>query len=418
MAKDMRNAGTFYVEDELDETVAVALGELSMRACAFDGDCEAAGIPAHVGDYLLTTYGDDEAGLQRAREVIRLSNLVAKGTPPASGDVVSRVSGARRMDGDVYALSTPCPRLYMLGLEGSAVRAERLLDGSWCHLATSKRCLDDGPSVEVFELDDSTGEFSHGEAATYSIDGIRVIRNDSASIGRLLDLRSRLSTAEWVLLLLRSYGFDGDELDAGERLCMLSRLVPLAQPGLRALIICGEGRTRACELSPYECSAEYLQSEYDGFPGSWDCIVTGGEEGRGAYALSSLLDGYEGIATGVSLAVVSDGRDDGLRRASRLYGPFHIVVETPQDSSRKRSLGASHLGINRCLLGELWHAIRGQDLLEKLSQAVGGVARQLVKEDEGTRLTFEGMAKVLYPKGEMAEDEGRELLEFVLEKMR
>jgi predicted ATP-dependent Lon-type protease len=43
------------------------------------------------------------------------------------------------------------------------------------------------------------------------------------------------------------------------------------------------------------------------------------------------------------------------------------------------------------------------------------VAERLAKEDEGVRLAFEGMAKVLYPTGVMTEDEGRELLEFVLE---
>jgi predicted ATP-dependent Lon-type protease len=39
----------------------------------------------------------------------------------------------------------------------------------------------------------------------------------------------------------------------------------------------------------------------------------------------------------------------------------------------------------------------------------------LDEEDEGTRLAFEGIAKVLFPTGKMTEEEGRELLEFVLE---
>ena len=161
-----------------------------------------------------------------------------------------------------------------------------------------------------------------------------------------------------------------------------------------------------------------LQSEYEGFPGSWDCVVSGGEDGRGAYALSSLLDGYEGIAAGVSLAVVSDGGGEGLRRASRLYGPFHLVAVEPFVSPHERSASASHLGVNRCLLGELWHALRVQDLFGGCGQAPDDVARALSKEDEGVRLAFEGMAKVLWPMGGMTEEEGEELLEFVLENRK
>ena len=130
-----------------------------------------------------------------------------------------------------------------------------------------------------------------GEAANYSIDGIRVVRGDPTSIGRLLDLRSRLSTEEWVALVLRSYGLCGEGRDAGGRMRLLSRLAPLAQPGLRVLLVCGDGCLRAREASSYEGSVMCLQSEYEGSPGSWDCVVSGGEGGRGAYAVSSLLDG-------------------------------------------------------------------------------------------------------------------------------
>ncbi len=130
-----------------------------------------------------------------------------------------------------------------------------------------------------------------GEAANYSIDGIRVVRGDPTSIGRLLDLRSRLSTEEWVALVLRSYGLCGEGRGAGGRMRLLSRLAPLAQPGLRVLLVCGDGCLRAREASSYEGSVMCLQSEYEGSPGSWDCVVSGGEGGRGAYAVSSLLDG-------------------------------------------------------------------------------------------------------------------------------
>ena len=404
-----------FVEDVLDEKVAMALGESSMRACALDEECAHVGIPAHVGDYLLSVYGDDEDGICEIRDVLRCSGLVDKGMPPARRDVVCRVSGARRMSGDLYALSTPCAWLHKLGIDGSEVRAKGLLDGSWCHLATSKHYFDDCPSFEFFAMDDSMQEFSMVEVGNCSIDAIRVVRGDSSSIGRLMDLRSYLSTEEWASLILRSYGFDGEGRDAGERMCLLSRLAPLAQPGLRALLICRDGRLQACEASPYEVPAECLQAEYEGFPGSWDCVVSGGEDGKGAYALSSLLDSYEGAATGVSLAVVSDGDGVRLRRASRLYGPFHLVAETPVAPSHGKGVDASHLGVDRCLLGELWHALRGQNLLGEPGQVSDDVAERLAKEDEGTRLAFEGMVKVLFPTGKMTEEEGRELLEFVLE---
>ena len=104
-----------------------------------------------------------------------------------------------------------------------------------------------------------------------------------------------------------------------------------------------------------------------------------------------------------------------LRRASRLYGPFHLVAETPVAPSHGKGVDASHLGVDRCLLGELWHALRGQNLLGEPGQVSDDVVERLAKEDEGVRLAFEGMAKVLFPTGKMTEEEGRELLEFVLE---
>lgn len=416
MSEGMRSMEMVLFEDVLDEKVAMALGESSVRAGLLDEECARMGIPAHVGDYLLSVYGDDEHGIREIGDVLCSSSLVDKGMPPMRGDVVCRVSGARRMHGDAYALSTPCPWLFRLGIDGSMVRAEGLLDGSWCHLATSRRNLDDSPAIEVFAEDESTGEFSAIEVGNYSIDGIRVVRGSPASVGRLLDLRSRLSTEEWASLVLRSYGLDGKGRGVSERLCLLSRLAPLAQPGLRVLLVCADGGLRACETSPYEVSVRCLQSEYEGFPGSWDCAVSGGEDGRGAYALSSLLDSYEGMATGVSLAVVSDGGAEGLRRAWRLYGPFHVVVEDSSASSREKCVGTSHLGVDRCLLGELWHVLRGRDLLGELCQASDGIAARLAEEDEETRLAFEGMAKVLCPTGEMTEEEGMDLLEFVLER--
>lgn len=400
------------VQDELDERVVAALGDVSMRAGALDGTCASRGVPAYVGDYLLARYGDDEDGLQRAVDVLDASAPIRAGLPPAGRDVVCRVYGARKLGDDVYGISTSCPLLHRLGVGGEDVRAVRLLDGSWCHLLVRKRPLDEGPACEIFDVASWDEDLQHFDVANYEIEGLHVVREDAGLAQRLLRLRSRLSTDEWTRLLMRSYGTGGENLDMRDRIRLLWRFAPLAHPGLRTLLVSDANCAGALEASPYEVPAGQLQRNVEGFPGSWDCVVVEGEVDTGMYGLSLLLDSYEGIASGLSLAAVSNGDDVQLRRFKRLFGPFHIEVPTPRVMRASADQSEGHLGVNRCALGELWHALRGKDLpadVEALLDHATGIRGE---GREAARLAFAGIYKVLSPDGTMPAGEAEELLEF------
>ncbi|MBR3325912.1 MAG: hypothetical protein IKG22_01130 [Atopobiaceae bacterium] len=402
------------VQDGLDEKVVAALGDVSMRVGALDGKCASLGVPAYVGDYLLAEYGDDDDGSRRAVDVLDASAPIRAGLPPAGRDVVCRVYGARRMDDDVYGISTACPLLHMLGVGGEDVRAARLLDGSWCHLSVRKRPLCEGPACEIFDVTSSDGDLRRFDMVNYEIEGLNVVRGGAGLAQRLLRLRLRLSTDEWTRLLMRSYGLGGENLDMWGRIRLLWFLAPLAQPGLRVLLVGDADCAGALEASPYEVPAGQLQLDFESFPGSWDCVVAEGEVDRGMLGLSLLLDSYEGIASGLSLAAVSGGDDVRLRRLKRLFGPFHIEVPTPRVMRASADQSEGHLGVNRCVLCELWHALRDKDLpadVEALLDHATGIRGE---GREAARLAFAGIYKVLSPDGAMPAGEAEELLEFVL----
>lgn len=404
------------MEEDLDAMVALALGDQSVRACALDKKCRTHKVPAYIGDYLLARYGDDEAGLQKVAKALFSTYFVGQGNPPIGNETICRVFGMRRMGEDVYGISTPCPLLHRLGIDGSVVRATGLLDGSWCCLAIGRQPVEGFDAFHIFDGVSPENLITPGSIANHSIDALRPVREEAGSVRRLIELRSRLATKDWALLLLRSYGLGGEGLDFFGQLRLLSRLAPLAQPGLRVLIVHEGECAETSEVSPYEVSVEQLRPDHEGFPGSWDCVVASDEPCEGAYGLSMLLDGYEGIAAGVSLAAVSNADEARRGRLTRLFGPFHLAVWAPSNSSEEQMRKTEHLGVNRCLLGEMWHGLRSQDMPLGLARALEDASCLRGGGLEAVSLALAGVAKVLYPTGDVPEVEVRKLLEFVLEQ--
>ena len=402
------------VFSDLDEKVAGVLGNLSTRACAIDKRCMSSKVPGYVGDYLLARYGDDEVGLQKAFRVLFSAYFVSKGMPPIGNETICRVFGMRRVDADVYGITTTSPLLHRLGIEGDVIRVRGLLDGSWCQLSISRQIDERITALHLFDNVPQEDLVTSGSIANHSIDALQPIREEVESVKRVLRLRSLLTTEEWVLLLLRSYGLGGEGLDFSGRLRLLSRIAPLAEPGLRVLYVHDDECARSFEMSPYEVLVEQLRPDHEGFPGSWDCVAVDGEPKRRAYELSMLLDEYEGIATGVSVAAVCDGSVMRESELTMLFGPFHLVIRVSNGYEGDRGSDAEHLGVNRCLLGELWHELRNRGMPHELETMIEGASGLSASRREAARLALSGIAKVLYPDGVLSVAEAKELIEFVL----
>lgn len=294
----------------------------------------------------------------------------------------------------------------------------------------------------------------------FEISSLKPIQMPNLDLDEIKETRANFTKDEWITLLLRSAGYEPDELSQKEKLHYLLRFVPFIQKNYNLVELGprGTGKSHAySELSPYSILMSSgtttvsnmfynMSSRRVGLVGNWDCVafdeVAGITQASGDMvqimknymANGSFARGADSISSDASIAFEGNTFRSvtDMLRTSNLFEPFpeafnndsaffdriHAYLPGWETPKLRSALFTTRYGLISDCFSEFCHAMRRYDFTNSFSEYF------VLNKDFNTRdtiavgRTFSGMAKLIYPDENMSKEETRELLEYAIECRR
>ena len=345
-----------------------------------------------------------------------------------------------------------------------------LIGGIWCIVKIEYVGLDkeNGDSEDDYEEDifgnqkkkKKTRKKKSKYNSPFEISSLKPIQMPNLDLDEMKEARANFTKDEWLSLLLRSAGYEPDELKEKEKLHYLLRFVPFIQKNYNLVELGPRGTGKShvySELSPYSILMSSgtttvsnmfynMASRRVGLVGNWDCIafdeVAGITQASGDMvqimknymANGSFARGSDSISSDASIAFegntfrsVSD-----MMRTTNLFEPFpeafnndsaffdriHAYLPGWETPKLRASLFTKRYGLISDCLAEFCHAMRKYDFTNSFGEYFALNENYNTRDDTAVRRTFSGLAKLIYPDERMTKEEVRELLEYSIECRR
>ena len=351
------------------------------------------------------------------------------------------------------------------------VHNEKLLVGGiWCIVKIEYVGLDkdDDDGQEDFEED----IFGNRKAkkkikkkkskydSPFEISSLKPIQMPNLDLDEIKESRANFTRDEWIALLLRSAGYEPDELTQKEKLHYLLRFVPFIQKNYNLVELGPRGTGKShvySELSPYSILMSSgtttvsnmfynMSSRRVGLVGNWDCIafdeVAGITQASGDMvqimknymANGSLARGADSISSDASIAFEGNTFRSvaDMMRTTNLFEPFpeafsndsaffdriHAYLPGWETPKLRSSLFTRRYGLISDCFSEFCHAMRKYDFTNSFSEYFALNKCFNTSDTIAVGRTFSGLAKLIYPDERMTKEETRELLEYAIECRR
>ena len=442
-----------------------------------------ANVPTYVLEYLLGMYcaTDDEdaieMGLSKIKEILS-KNYVR---PDQSEYVKSRIreNGQHTIIDKVIVELDEREDKYVawftnLNIDPIEVSSELvvhneklLIGGIWCIVRLEYIGLDNCGGDESFSGDifgDSPKKKNKKKKSKYDspfqIASLKPIQMPNLDLDEIRSARNSFSKEEWIDLLLRSVGYEPDELDEKQKLHYLLRFVPFIQKNYNLVELGPRGTGKShvySELSPYSILMSSghttvsnmfynMSARRVGLVGKWDCIafdeVGGITQATGDMiqimknymANGSFARGTESISSDASIAFEGNTFRSvaDMMRTTNLFEPFpdefnndsaffdriHAYLPGWETPKLRDSLFTRRYGLISDCFSEFCHAMRNYDFTNAFGKYYALNNNYNTRDDTAVRRTFSGMAKLIYPNEEMTKEQCKELLEYCIECRR
>lgn len=294
----------------------------------------------------------------------------------------------------------------------------------------------------------------------FSISSLKPIQMPNLDLDEIKYSRCNFTKDEWVDLLIRSVGYEPNELTDKQKLHYLLRFVPFIQKNYNLVELGPRGTGKShvySELSPYSIliSAGHttvsnmfynMSSRRIGLVGNWDCIafdeVSGITQSTGDMiqtmknymANGSFARGTESIGSDASIAFegntfrsvsdmirmtnLFDPFPDAFNNDSALFDRIHAYLPGWETPKLRASLFTQSYGLISDCFSEFCHAMRKYDFTNSFGEYFALNENYNTRDDTAVRRTFSGLAKLIYPDENMTKEEARELLEYSIECRR
>ncbi len=294
----------------------------------------------------------------------------------------------------------------------------------------------------------------------FEISSLKPIQMPNLDLDEIKDCRVNFTKDEWITLLLRSAGYEPDELTQKEKLHYLLRFVPFIQKNYNLVELGprGTGKSHAySELSPYSILMSSgtttvsnmfynMSSRRVGLVGNWDCIafdeVAGITQASGDMvqimknymANGSFARGADSISSDASIAFEGNTfrSVDDMIRTTNLFEPFpdafnndsaffdriHAYLPGWETPKLRSSLFTSGYGLVSDCFSEFCHAMRKYDFTNSYGEYFALNSSFNTRDTIAVGRTFSGLAKLIYPDEVMNKEEVREILEYSIECRR
>lgn len=445
-----------------------------------------ANVPTYVLEYLLGMYcatDDEEAieiGLSKIKRILS-ENYVR---PDQSEYVKSRIKENGQYTiidkitvvfddrEDKYVARFTNLRMDPFEVSSDLVihNEKLLIGGIWCIVKIEYVGLDkdDGDNQEAFEEDIFGNKKKKKKIkkkkskydSPFEISTLKPIQMPNLDLDEMKEVRANFSKDEWIKLLLRSAGYEPDELTEKEKLHYLLRFVPFIQKNYNLVELGprGTGKSHAySELSPYSILMSSgtttvsnmfynMSSRRVGLVGNWDCIafdeVAGITQASGDMvqimknymANGSFARGADSISSDASIAFEGNTFRSvaDMMRTTNLFEPFpeafnndsaffdriHAYLPGWETPKLRSSLFTKSYGLISDCFSEFCHAMRKYDFTNSFSEYFSLNNNFNTRDTIAVGRTFSGLAKLIYPDEQMTKEETREILAYAIECRR
>lgn len=415
-------------------------------------------VPTYVLEYLLGQYcaSDDEEiineGLEKVKQVIQ-NNYVHRAEAESVKGLI-RENGKHRIIDKVTVVLNEKNDEYQatfanLGLTGVPIGTDyvrknpKLLSGNgvWCIITLG---YISGENIKV----------------RWEIQTMKPIQISNIDLQEYIGQRKNFTTEEWIDFLMHTVGLNPEVMNRREKFITLARLLPHVENNFNFMELGPKGTGKSHvfqEFSPYGVlvsggdvtSARLFvkiqgNKEILGLVGYWDVVAWDEfEQQKGRNVDAVLIDTMQNY-----LANKSFNRGKGTHEASASMSfvgntkhtvPYmlknsHLFESIPTAFIKGAFLDRMHLynpgweikilkkdsfskgyGLITDYIAAVLHALRNDDrtaLLKDYAKFDGSLSE---RDHLAIRKTFSGMMKLIYPDGNMTEEEAKELIDFAAE---
>lgn len=446
-----------------------------------------ANVPTYVLEYLLGMYcatDDEEAieiGLSKIKRILS-ENYVrpdqseyVKSKIKENGQytIIDKITVVFDDREDKYVACFTNLRMDPFEVSSDLVihNEKLLVGGIWCILKIEYVGLDrerEENEQEAFE-EDIFGNHKKKKKikkkkskydSPFEIASLKPIQMPNLDLDEIKEARSNFTKEEWMTLLLRSAGYEPEELTEKEKLHYLLRFVPFIQKNYNLVELGprGTGKSHAySELSPYSILMSSgtttvsnmfynMASHRVGLVGNWDCIAFDEVAGitqasadmvqimKNYMANGSFARGADSISSDASIAFEGNTFRSvaDMMRTTNLFEPFpeafnndsaffdriHAYLPGWETPKLRSSLFTKRYGLISDCFSEFCHAMRKYDFTNSFSQYFELNNQFNTRDTIAVGRTFSGIAKLIYPNESMTKEETRELLEYAIECRR
>ncbi len=278
-----------------------------------------------------------------------------------------------------------------------------------------------------------------------------------------IDKRKEFTTDEWIDFLIHTVGLDPDRLNRREKFITLARLLPHIENNFNFMELGPKGTGKSHvfqELSPYgvlvsggDVTSPRLfvrmsgKKEELGLVGYWDVVAWDEfEQQKGRNVEAVLIDTMQNYLANKSF---NRGKATHEASASMVFVgntkhtvPYmlrnsHLFESIPTSFIKGAFLDRIHLynpgweirmlkkdsftkgyGLISDYLAAVLHALRDRDLTGLLKQYASFDGSLSERDHNAIRKTFSGMVKLLYPDGNMTDEEAYEIIDFATESRK
>ncbi len=415
-----------------------------------------ANVPVFVLEFLLGKYcaSSDEIAIQMGLQVVNdtLANNYIRPDEAAKAQSKVKENGkysfidkvkVRLVDSDYWAEGVNFNNKF-LHIPSQYVRDyERLLMGGvWAQVDMRFESDEESKGKNPFWID----KLVPIQIATFDLDEYR-------------NVRKQFTTDEWIDLIVRSMGYEPAEMSRRLKLIFLVRLIPLAERNYNLVELGPRGTGKSYvvqEVSPYTALLTggttvanlfgHMSGRQKGMVQIWD--VVGFDEVADlqkmpkevittmkTYCESGTFQrGQEAVAGDASIAMFGNTKQpiDVMVQTGHLFAPMpdiirddmafidrlHFYVPGWEIPQMRNELFTDHYGFVVDYLAEALREMRKHNFTEIIDRYFSMGVHLNARDRKAVRKTVSGLMKILFPHGEVAQEELAEILELALEGRR
>ena len=295
----------------------------------------------------------------------------------------------------------------------------------------------------------------------WEIQSLKPIQISNIDVDDYISQRSLFSTEEWIDLLMHTIGLNPENLNRREKFIALARLLPHIENNFNFMELGPKGTGKSHvyqEFSPYSVlvsggdvtSARLFvkmsgNRELLGLVGFWDVVAWDEYEQKPHRSIEAkLVDTMQNYLANKSF---NRGKGTHESTASMVFVgntkhtvPYmlrntHLFESVPTDFLQtgafldrihvynpgwevkvlKKSSFSTGYGLITDYISAILHELRNIDFSSRLNQYAKFSGTLSERDHNAIRKTFSGFCKLLYPNGEMTDEEAKELIDFAAE---